>query len=152
MQYFIFLYKRGLMLAVSMGSFMKIPILVLKTPVEKGIQHPGLLTKQLRQLLKKCWNNLNGSNSPCTMLIGFILSISLINSQMSDFCENCNPHSSYHTTTGECLVDIRFAETYIFKDFYRLEKWEFIACSNKQFEYAVLGATVEYSPCSPVLL
>ena len=33
--------------------------------------------------------------------------------QMSDSCENCNPHSSYHTTTiGECLVDIRFAETF----------------------------------------
>ena len=34
--------------------------------------------------------------------------------QMSDFCENCNPHSSYHTTAvGECLVDndIQFAET-----------------------------------------
>ena len=31
--------------------------------------------------------------------------------QMSDFCENCNPHSSYHTTTvGECFVDIWFAE------------------------------------------
>ena len=30
--------------------------------------------------------------------------------QMSDFCENCNPHSSYHTTTVcECLVDIGFA-------------------------------------------
>ena len=26
---------------------------------------------------------------------------------MSDFCKNCNPHSSYHTTAvGECLVDI----------------------------------------------
>ena len=26
---------------------------------------------------------------------------------MSDFCENCNPHSSYHTTAiGECLVDM----------------------------------------------
>ena len=31
---------------------------------------------------------------------------------MSDFCENYNPHSSYHTTAiGECLVDIWFAET-----------------------------------------
>ena len=33
--------------------------------------------------------------------------------QMSDFCKNCNPHSSYHTTAvGECLVDkpIWFAE------------------------------------------
>ena len=31
---------------------------------------------------------------------------------MSDFCENCNPHSSYHTTAvGECLVGIAFAET-----------------------------------------
>ena len=30
---------------------------------------------------------------------------------MSDFCENCNPHSSYHTTVvGEYLVDIWFAE------------------------------------------
>ena len=30
---------------------------------------------------------------------------------MSNFCENCNPHSSYHTTAvGECLVDIWFAE------------------------------------------
>ena len=30
---------------------------------------------------------------------------------MSDFCENCNPHSSYHTTAvGEYLVDIWFAE------------------------------------------
>ena len=29
-------------------------------------------------------------------------------------CENCNPHSSYPTTAvGECLVDIRFAETCI---------------------------------------
>ena len=28
-----------------------------------------------------------------------------------DFCKNCNPHSSYHTTAvGECLVDIWFAE------------------------------------------
>ena len=34
--------------------------------------------------------------------------------QMSDFRENCNPHSSYHTTIdGECLVDIQFAETYV---------------------------------------
>ena len=32
---------------------------------------------------------------------------------MSDFCENCNPHSSYHTTAvGEYLVDIWFAEIY----------------------------------------
>ena len=32
--------------------------------------------------------------------------------QMSDFCENCNPHTSYHTTAvGECLVHIRLAET-----------------------------------------
>ena len=32
--------------------------------------------------------------------------------QTSDFCENCNPHSSYHTTAvGECLVNIWFAET-----------------------------------------
>ena len=31
--------------------------------------------------------------------------------QMSDFCENCNPHSSYHdAAVGECLVDIWFAE------------------------------------------
>ena len=31
--------------------------------------------------------------------------------QMSDFCKNCNPHSSYHTTAvGEYLVDIWFAE------------------------------------------
>ena len=31
--------------------------------------------------------------------------------QMFDFCENCNPHSSYHTTAvGKCLVDIWFAE------------------------------------------
>ena len=30
---------------------------------------------------------------------------------MSDFCENCNPHSSYHTTAvGECWVDIWFPE------------------------------------------
>ena len=30
---------------------------------------------------------------------------------MSDFCKNCNPHSSYHTTAiGECLVDILNAE------------------------------------------
>ena len=30
---------------------------------------------------------------------------------MSDFCENCNHHSSYHTTAvGEYLVDIWFAE------------------------------------------
>ena len=30
--------------------------------------------------------------------------------QMSDFCKNCNPHSSYHTTAiGECLVDIWIA-------------------------------------------
>ena len=65
--------------------------------------------------------------------------------KMSDFCENCNPHSTYHTTAiGECLVVIEFAETckltefaYIFKDFYRFEKWEFIACSNRQFEHAV---------------
>ena len=26
---------------------------------------------------------------------------------LSDFCENCNPHSSYHNAAiGECLVDI----------------------------------------------
>ena len=32
--------------------------------------------------------------------------------QMSDFCENYNPHSSYHTTTvGKCLVDIWLAES-----------------------------------------
>ena len=31
--------------------------------------------------------------------------------QMSDFCENCNRHSSYHNAAvGECLVDIWFAE------------------------------------------
>ena len=31
--------------------------------------------------------------------------------QMSEFCENCNPHSSHHTTAvGEYLVDIWFAE------------------------------------------
>ena len=30
--------------------------------------------------------------------------------KMSDFCENCNPHSSYHSTAiDECLVDIWFA-------------------------------------------
>ena len=30
------------------------------------------------------------------------------NSKMSDFCKNCNPHSSYHTTAvDECLVDTR---------------------------------------------
>ena len=40
--------------------------------------------------------------------------------QMSDFCENCNPYSSYHiTTVGEYLVDIWFAEIYIF--FFRLQ-------------------------------
>ena len=32
--------------------------------------------------------------------------------QMSDFCENCNAHSSYHTTTiDEFSVHIRLAET-----------------------------------------
>ena len=65
--------------------------------------------------------------------------------QMSDFCENCNPHSFYHTTAvGVCLIDIRFAEickltlfTFL-QIFYLFEKREFIACSNRQFEYAVL--------------
>ena len=65
--------------------------------------------------------------------------------KMPDFCENCNPYSSYHTTpVGECLVDISFAEickltlcTFL-KIFYQFEKWEFIACSNRQFEQAVL--------------
>ena len=65
--------------------------------------------------------------------------------QMPEFCENCNPHSSYHTTTvGECLFDIRFAETgkltlfRSLKIFYRFERCEFIACSIRQFEHAVL--------------
>ena len=64
---------------------------------------------------------------------------------MSDFCENCNPHSSDHTTAaGERLVDIRFAETCkltlftFWKIFYQFEKWDFIACSNRQFAHADL--------------
>ena len=64
---------------------------------------------------------------------------------MPDFCENCNPHSSYHTTAvGERLVDIQFAETCkltlftFLKIFYLFEKWVFMACSNRQFEHAVL--------------
>ena len=32
---------------------------------------------------------------------------------ISYLCKNCNPNSWYHTSAvGECLVDIRFAETY----------------------------------------
>ena len=70
--------------------------------------------------------------------------------QMPDFCENYNPYSSYHTTAvGEGLVDTWFAETCqltlftFLKIFYQFEKWEFlpsclIACSNRQFEHAVL--------------
>ena len=68
--------------------------------------------------------------------------------QMPDFCENCNPHFLYHTTAAvECLVDNRFAETckltlftplIDFFFFYQFEKWEFIACSNRQFEHAIL--------------
>ena len=48
------------------------------------------------------------------------------------------------TAIGECLVDVRFAETCkltwftFFKDFHRLEKWGFIACSNRQFEHTDL--------------
>ena len=54
-------------------------------------------------------------------------------------------YSLYHTTAvSECLVDNRLAETCkltLFtplKIFYQFEKWKFIACSNRQFEHAVL--------------
>ena len=48
------------------------------------------------------------------------------------------PHIIPPPTGGECLVDIQIAETckltcLHFEDFYRLDKWEFIACSNRQF-------------------
>ena len=60
---------------------------------------------------------------------------------MSDFCENCNPHSSYYPTAiGECLVDFQFAETCNLTLFTFLKI--FISLKNeslkRQFGHAVL--------------
>ena len=65
--------------------------------------------------------------------------------QMSDFCENCNPYFSKSYTPPPPLVNVWLIHNfqrhdteivYMFKDFYWFELWEFVACSNRQFEWA----------------
>ena len=76
--------------------------------------------------------------------------------QLSDFCENCNPHSSYHTLPPPLvnvwlIFDLEKHETdfvYMFKDFSSIWKnHEFIAYSNWQFEHAVLYVTMGAQLC-----
>ena len=68
--------------------------------------------------------------------------------QMFDFCENCNLHYSYHTTLVGCkwliylicrkeMQTCKLTLITDFNNFYRFEKWEFIACSNGRFELGV---------------